>query len=167
METSSTIFAKDQLGKRCDNQYCNAPVGTHQQFCSARCLLDAEKRQRIVNEASRQKYGIAEAIDVEVAGDPVRAGAMAEHVAIIDLMRHRFDVYRAVSSASSCDLVAIRDEEIIRIEVRCGYYTKSKGVRCNRKKSDQGKSDMYAMVVNGREVHYDPPLPGTEKKLAA
>lgn len=49
-------------------------------------------------------------------------GAISEIMVSADLMKKGYEVYRAISPASHCDLIAIKDDEIHKYEVRTGYY---------------------------------------------
>lgn len=50
-------------------------------------------------------------------------GAIAELLASADLMRRGYEVYRALSQASDCDLLGIKDGQIHKFEVRTGRYS--------------------------------------------
>lgn len=49
-------------------------------------------------------------------------GAMAELVVSVDLMKQGYDVFRALSPSCDCDILAIRDGELHKYEVRTGQY---------------------------------------------
>ena len=51
-------------------------------------------------------------------------GAIQELRVAVDLMSKGYEVYRAVSPSSSCDLIALLEGEIYTIEVRTAYITK-------------------------------------------
>ena len=71
-------------------------------------------------------------------------------------MRLGYEVFRAVSPHSSCDLMAMKDGAVYRIEVRTGYKTLDGILRWPKRDSDQ--LDIYA-VVFGDSVTYSPELP--------
>src|SRR3972149_3193615 len=84
-------------------------------------------------------------------------GAMSEILVSFDLMSKGFEVYRALSPASSCDLLAIKKGKMINFEVRTGY----RGV--NNGKISYPKTNIRAKLVavvlyDKREVVYFPPL---------
>lgn len=50
----------------------------------------------------------------------VTIGAMSELQVTVDLLGNGWDVYRSVCQAARCDLVAVKDGRVLRIEVRSG-----------------------------------------------
>jgi hypothetical protein len=50
-------------------------------------------------------------------------GAIAELVVAIDLMANGYEVFRALSPSSGCDLLAIRGDALRKLEVRTGSRT--------------------------------------------
>lgn len=55
---------------------------------------------------------------------PGTVGAMSELLVSIDLMKKGYDVYRALSPASGSDIIAIKGETILKLEIRTGHYSK-------------------------------------------
>lgn len=52
-------------------------------------------------------------------------GAMSEMLASIDLFSKGFVVFRALSPSCFCDLIAIKENIIYKVEVRTGFRNKS------------------------------------------
>jgi len=50
-------------------------------------------------------------------------GACSELVAASDLLLKGYEVFRACSPCSCCDLIALKDGEQIQVEVKTGHYT--------------------------------------------
>jgi hypothetical protein len=93
---------------------------------------------------------------------PATTGAIAELVVCADLLKRGFEVFRAVSPACSCDLVALRDGQLQRIEVKTGfdYVRKDGGVTMQHSPSRPGNVSDRLVVVerqHGR-ITYHPPL---------
>jgi len=72
---------------------------------------------------------------------PGTCGAASELVACAYLMRAGYEVFRAVSPSTSCDLIACRDGVTKRVEVRSGRYYRRGTDRC----------DLY-LIVRGDSV---------------
>ena len=89
-------------------------------------------------------------------------GAYSELLACADLIDRGFDVFRAISQSSPCDLIAIWDGNSLRIEVRTAYLTANGEVRCHRNRGEEHRYDVLAMVAPDRTVTYEPPLPELE-----
>lgn len=82
-------------------------------------------------------------------------GAVHEMMVACDLMRHGFSLFRALSPACSCDLIAIDpDGKLVRVEVKTGYVGATG--RVNSPKADPARFDMLAVVVNGDRIYYSP-----------
>ena len=94
-------------------------------------------------------------------------GAMSELVASVDLLSRGYEVFRAVSSACSCDLIALGDDrKPLRIEVRTGRRSLTSGMlhfpRNGRQSTKRTEDDLdhYCVVVGNKEIIYIPALPG-------
>ena len=83
-------------------------------------------------------------------------GAAAELLVCADLLLKGFGVFRSVSPTCSCDLVALKDDKLARIEVKSGYRTIEGFIRPNQS-YDASKYDILAVVV-GAEIAYFPDL---------
>ena len=87
-------------------------------------------------------------------------GAIAELYVAIDLMRKGYEVFRALSPASSCDLAILKERALVRVEVRTGYRNKSGKVSCSWNESDGPRHDVLAIVLlKELAVIYRPELP--------
>lgn len=94
-------------------------------------------------------------------------GAMSEMVAIADLMKRGYHVFRAQSPSCPCDLVIFKDNQVcLRVEVRTingerGTY--SNGKIANMHYKDNGIIDIWAFVwVNGKVEYHGPPKVGID-----
>ena len=85
----------------------------------------------------------------------VTAGAISELRVACDLMRRGYPVFRALSPACLCDLIAWTSVGAVRIEVRS-----SGGIgACIRKQpKDVGRQDAFAFV-DADKIVYEPELP--------
>ena len=81
-------------------------------------------------------------------------GAISELIVTVDMLKRGFEVFRAVSAHCSCDLAALKDGKLLRIEVKTSYRTKNTIVREN----DEHKADILALVLRGCEIVYKPAL---------
>lgn len=91
-------------------------------------------------------------------------GAIGELLVSSDLMTKGYEVYRALSQSSSCDILAIKDNKILKVEVRTGTIT------LNGKMSyplSNIKGDQIAVIVhqhndnsnnNDYKIHYFPEI---------
>ncbi len=52
-------------------------------------------------------------------------GAIAELAVSTDLLKKEYSVFRALSPSCFCDLIAIKKDQILRVEVRTGYKSNS------------------------------------------
>ncbi len=92
-----------------------------------------------------RKKGSLKRSDFELIGAPLSCGtkgAFAELLAAAILLSRGYDVYRSVSPNANCDLVIVRANLVLRVEVRNGQY-KGKALHYGRK--DQDRADFYAV----------------------
>jgi hypothetical protein len=79
-------------------------------------------------------------------------GAMGELLVTYDLMSKGWEVFRSVSPSSTCDLIALKDRRLLRVEV-------TKGVRkpCGLRwvKHDPTRYDLLAVWETDGTITYD------------
>lgn len=92
----------------CGKQIMDLSKPKQRKFCSFYC------RKQDYREKSRIKSPFSGICSGSV-------GAISELAASVDLMKKGFEVYRALSPASSCDILALKDGKIYDFEVRTGY----------------------------------------------
>lgn len=76
-------------------------------------------------------------------------------------MSQGFDVFRALSPASPCDLIALRGSKLLRIEVRTGYRRADGSINWPRYKKDEGRSDFYSIYLSFENAIYFAPTEDT------
>src|SRR3990167_1229740 len=116
-----------------------------QRICSGKCKEDYYKREYIISgKSDYPSYNV---------------GAIAELAVSVDLMKKGFSVFRAVSQASYCDLIAINTTTKVKLEleVRTGYKN-MKGVISFPKhlsKYDNGNVTGFAIMDRKTgKIHY-------------
>jgi len=117
-------------------------------ICSNVCRREAGKqRQREVNG---HRPGISTG----------KSGAIAEMLTAVDLCERGWDVFRAVSQASSCDLVVCKGWQTHRIEVRTGSQSVSQKTPNAASYRGEHRADTLALVLrNPHQIVYVPELP--------
>ena len=98
---------------------------------------------------------------VITGGIPVKVnhsvvGTISELLAAADLMARGWMVYMPIYPSKGHDIIAIKDEIVLMVEVRSAYRNGS-GRLIFTKKPDC-KSGTYALVVTGEPVSYEPPI---------
>ena len=73
-----------------------------------------------------------------------KIGAIGELLVSVDLMKKGFEVYRALSSASSSDLIIKKDNKISTIEVRAGRILSNNEVSYP---TNDIRSDVIAVII--------------------
>lgn len=68
-------------------------------------------------------------------------GAISELIVCSDLMKKGYTVFRAVSQCSFCDIVAIKDSKVIKVEV--------KTIRTGLKPASDSVKNKYVDIVAG------------------
>lgn len=84
-------------------------------------------------------------------GVPVASvGAIAELEVSADLLKKGYAVFRSVSPACSCDLIAMKDRKVLRVEVKTGYQNKDGKIQSNKPK--QTDYDILAIVLHQKSI---------------
>lgn len=85
---------------------------------------------------------------------------MNELLVAADLISRQFDVYRALNPDAACDLLALKDGCVLRIEVRTGVDPTPSGHICiPRGNDDAGRQDHFAVCLPDGTILYEPALP--------
>lgn len=81
-------------------------------------------------------------------------GAIGEMFVCNDLLLRGYHVFRAISPSCVCDLVAIKQNKILRVEVTNGYQYQGK---LRYPKHEEDRYDIMAVVLFGKkEIVYIP-----------
>ena len=84
-------------------------------------------------------------------------GAASEMTVCSDLLRRGYHVFRSVAPDGICDILILREDGILRVEVKTGYRNKDGSVMWPKITKQIGCHDVLAVVVLG-EIHYKPEL---------
>lgn len=84
-------------------------------------------------------------------------GAIAELEISVDLMKKGYEVYRALSQASSCDILAMKDGKTFTFEVRTGFSSPTTG-KISYPKYNIRASIVAVFVHHSKEIEYIPPM---------
>lgn len=101
-----------------------------QKTCSRECGL--LRKQRITGRYS---------CDTTIPSGTV--GAISELEISSDLMKKGYSIFRSLSPSCFCDIVAIKNEKILKIEIRTGYMTNKEKIFFPRKK--HGEIDLFGI----------------------
>jgi Holliday junction resolvase-like predicted endonuclease len=118
-------------------------------------LIAKEGRQSLAAAALKADADLSGLI-YDFAASQVAAqsrGAVSELLVSADLMARGFEVFRAVSHAASCDLIAMRDGETIRVEVKSADQTET-GRYSRNLKLRRGAYDVLAVVSSHGRITY-------------
>lgn len=116
-------------------------VQVHARYCSSDCRKSSE----------RERWGRTS--DGSLSSGTV--GALAELACSVDLMEKGYAVFRALSPACICDLIAFKDGKFLRVEVRTGYKGEADKISFPMTPKDKGRQDIFAVYIRSRkEVEY-------------
>jgi len=125
--------------------WCRSPFKTRltkRRFCSRVCQVAAHAPQDVLPMAGLPRSTVGAASELQVAAD---------------LMRRGFHVFRALSAACPCDLVAWREGgPILRVEVKTARVNGVTG-RVSVQKAGRNIFDVLCHVTP-TEVIYEPPI---------
>jgi predicted nucleic acid-binding Zn ribbon protein len=123
-----------------NEKYHGHPI--NKKYCSAKCgYLAFRKRQN-------KKY------DIPLSKGTI--GALHELVVSAELMRKGFHVFRAQSPSCPCDLIAMNQGDILRIEVTTGTYFMN-GKTGFPPRKDEHKFDILAIVFHDGKILWKKP----------
>ena len=119
-------------------------------------IKKAKKKQRFCSIDCQSAYVKKNRVLVYDESVPLKLrGSISELQVCIDLLLMGFEVYSSVSLNARCDLVAIKGDVVLRVEVKTAMYIsgvpKARGSATNR-------FDVLAMVVRGGTVTYSPAI---------
>lgn len=82
-------------------------------------------------------------------------GALGELLVSADLMKKGYEVYRALSPSSSCDVLILKNNKMNTVEIRTGYRsTDGKKITTNRVNI---KANILATIIHStNEIIYEP-----------
>lgn len=75
-------------------------------------------------------------------------GAAGELLATVDMIAKGYEVFRAVSPSTSCDLIALKDGKLYRVEVRTGLPSTNGTINYPKKNI---RADMVAIVSHQKD----------------
>jgi len=125
---------------RCGGEIPEDRLRHHAFYCSPRCAYLA-RRAEYVKANPKPVFNTA------------TVGAIAELRVCLDLMNKGYEVFRAVSPASSCDLAILKDRNLLRVEVRTGRKSPT-GKIYKSYLGKRVKADILATVLP-YEIIYD------------
>lgn len=86
-------------------------------------------------------------------------GAISELAVAVDLMEKGYEVFRALSPSSTCDLAILAETRLLRIEVRTGSLTTVGKLSFPwQEERDQGRHDILAVRLKTGAITYIPAL---------
>ena len=141
-------------------EFCNKPLFLRsredKKYCSDFCK----------NKAYKIKIGVLNGRERFNTSNGT-TGAMGELAVAIDLLQKGYEVFRAISQSTSCDLIACKkNAKPLKFEVRSGVRNAiTQKISFTKNKNDIGNSDHYAVVVwtdNSNEIVYQPELQSAE-----
>jgi hypothetical protein len=123
----------------CDDLYTRN--SSTQRFCGAKC------RQAAHVERNFHRY--------HVPGITLGArGAIGELLICADLLARGYEVFRAVSQSCSCDLIAMRESVLLRVEEVKTVSLNVDGTP-HKSSADPSKYDVLALLLPGPKIVYE------------
>lgn len=143
------LYNKDTMTKRCsqcDKLFDVRPKYPWQKFCSNSC-------RQAFNSIRFHLPSLGESLQLAAS----TVGALNELRVAVDLMARGFHVFRALSPACECDLIATSNGKVLRVEVKTGYRRKS-GKVTGAPIRNSDSFDILALATVD-EIIYQPALP--------
>ncbi|MHB8483702.1 MAG: group I intron-associated PD-(D/E)XK endonuclease [Nitrospiria bacterium] len=133
-------FVKHQSNPNCRTKYCSAECST--------------KAKTIRDTANRQKFNLGARLGLSSG----KIGKISELVVAIDLLKKGWNVHTAFEDTHPFDILAIKGNRTMRIEVKSGRILPSGLKVYAMKKGQGGKHDILAIVTNLNDIEYHPDI---------
>lgn len=127
----------------CGNQFSSSI--SRQTYCSAKC-----REARVTRKWLDGVRGLKLA--------RISAGVLCELIVTADLYSRGWEIFKPFSHAACCDLIAIRGEDVLRMEVKAGYRIGNRQSRAKGTVRPNQKFDCLAIVCDDHDITYQPPL---------
>ena len=118
-------------------------------------FISAQPAARYCSDLCRQKAAVIRSGRTSFLNLPTgTVGAIAEILVAADLLKKGYAVFRALSMSCFCDVIAIKEKRIFRMEIRTGYPSMtSDAIRFSR--DTHGEIDCFGVYVGKRdEIFY-------------
>lgn len=128
--------------KECE--ICNVSF-THQDPQTKVCGKECRKKRMIL------AYGRERANKIM---SPSTVGAVSEMLIAVDLLSRGYAIFRSLSPSCFCDLIAVKEGRILRVECRTAYKNQLNGTLSFPKKKN-GEIDIFGLYVPlSKEIVY-------------
>ena len=128
--------------------FCRKGIPEHRQRMGAHfCCPDCKKFYL------RERYHLANPGKQGISSSTI--GAISELKVAVDLLLRGYHVFRAMSSACPCDLAILKDNRLLKIEVKTAHYT-PKGTAF-APSTEGNQYDVLAVVLHDK-IQYEPDL---------
>ena len=129
--------------RQCGEKLPYSKTRFNAKYCSSGCRLEkAKEKYRKANKRPKISNG--------------SRGATSELKVTVDLLEKGWSVFRSVNQHAPCDLVAVKEKAVIRIEVKTGFYFGPEGEVCKvgHSKVNEENFDVLAVVTYKEIVYY-------------
>ena len=133
---------------KCGKEFIPHPTKQKQQkYCSKFC----QRKNTAEKQRGTSFYGIYNIKKIPTG----TVGTIAELMVSVDLMKKGYEVFRALSPSCSCDILILKNNKVIKIEVRTGY----EGEKTFSYPKNNIKAEQVAVVLHrSNKIIYIPPL---------
>ncbi len=145
---------KQKACEFCKKQFTthpSSPNGGRTRYCSSECSQKASVRR---NTENRRNLNLGAKLGLSGG----KIGKIAEFVTAIDLIKRDWNVYTAFEDTHPFDILAIKGERMLKIEVKTGTILPSGKVHYSMKKNQEQKHDILAVVTNLQDIKYEPEI---------
>lgn len=131
---------------------CGLELSEYRQRKRAKFCCD-ECRARYV----REQYHLANpGIGAFATIPSATVGTIAEFRVAVDLLIKGYHVFRAMSPSCPCDIAILKEDKLLRLEVKTGYRT-GRGTFYKTSTFDPDKHDVLAIVLHDKII-YEPAI---------
>lgn len=140
--------------KQCENEFIrdrSKSTTNRQKYCSKECSLKAHSKKVI---AQRRELNLGAKLNLSGG----KIGKINEFIVAIDLLKRGYEVYSAFEDTHPFDILALKDDKLLKIEVKTANILPSGLKIYAMKKNQEEKHDILALVDNLQNIEYRPEL---------
>lgn len=137
-----SLHMEELICKRCGNSFFPKRKNGNVDFCSFECKRLARHDEYALNS------------NIPNRSSSATTGAIHELLVCIDLMRRGYNVFRAQSPSCPCDVIALLNGCIYKVEVTTGQLNFNNNGISYPRKSDRYDYDIMAVVFHNGKILY-------------
>lgn len=160
--SASSKSKKKFCSKSCRIRALHPPVSKECEECGQIFISTSTSTKEFCSSNCRREYRLAELGILYKLPKTSTDGSLGKALATADLLRRGYHVFENVSHFGPCDLVAIKEAKVVRVEVKSSSVIEDLYSYKNTRKSQKGKYllgrdfDVFSFISYDGKIEYFP-----------